>query len=570
VETVQVAAHTVVSLVSDLLDLSKAEVGRLRLEAAPFDPKATVSEVVRVLEGQARAKGIALREEFGDVHGMVLGDAHRVRQILVNLAGNAIKFTSRGSVSIRVSQGDGDHPEPALLRFEVDDTGIGIPPDRLDAIFEDFEQVDASTTRLYGGTGLGLGISRHLVHLMGGVIGVDSSVGEGSMFWFEVPLPAVEAEEERTPARRVRVVGRPAERSHAASMLRSEGWLVDEADTLAHPSARSEPAVFVGPVDGLGRSIDLGSTVVVDTSPRRGNAERVRRRGAAAYVGAPASSEELETVLERVADGAPFLTRHDLSSPATSLRILAADDAPSNRLLVERTLSRRGHRVVSVGGGRDAIAAFESGEFDVVVLDGQMPDLSGVEVTRHIRARDAETGGHTPIVALTGRVGEEERAEVLAAGADLWVAKPFDVRRLHEVVEQAGGRLTPAQPAAGEAGVVLDLDVFRAQVAGLPEFAAELADTVRQEWAELEPAFRSESVRVDLEGTRAAAHRMRGVLGMVGAVEATAVATALEEAARSGDLRASLGFAGDLRASFTAVETALGEALFALAATRPE
>ena len=557
-DTIRMAATSVVTLVNDLLDLSKAEVGRLRIEADPFDPTSTIRDVVRVYRSQAAAKGVDLVAEIGEVPTAVVGDAHRIRQILVNLVGNALKFTNEGSVTVSADTVEPAGDDSVTVRMAVSDSGIGIPDDRLEAIFEEFEQVDASTARRFGGTGLGLGISRYLVHLMGGVIGVESEEGSGSTFWFEVPLPL--ADTDAIGVRHCVVAGRPIARTGTVAMLRSDGWLVEESDTLPVVTERAIPVVFVGAVDELDRDTDFRGVVLVDSAPRRGNADRVRRLGGAAYIGAPVSGEELRGLLDRVEAGADFATRHDVASAVTSLRVLAADDAPSNRLIVERTLTRRGHRVVSVSGGVAAIDAFRTGEFDVVVLDGQMPDMTGMEVTRIIRSSDAEAGRHTPIVALTGRVSEEERAESLAAGADMWVAKPFDAARLHEVVEQAGGRVSagvdgPRSPR------VLDLDVFHSQVAELPEFAVELVEAVREEWRELCPALEPSAVPVDLEGARSAAHRLKGVLGLVGATHASEVAARLEESAGAGDAQRAREDAAELAEAYRCAEEALAHAV---------
>lgn len=566
VDTIRLAATSVVTLVNDLLDLSKAEVGRLRIEATPLDLVATVSDVVRVYRGQATSKGVDLVADVSDLPHALMGDAHRIHQILANLVGNALKFTSEGSVTVIAETVGPVSAEAATVRMAVADTGIGIPDDRLEAIFEEFEQVDASTARRFGGTGLGLGISRHLVHLMGGVIGVDSTEGSGSTFWFEITLPIAEATADA--GRHCLVAGRPMARSGMAAMLRSDGWTVDEADRVPSPGDRAAPVVFVGPVDEVDRGADLGDVIVVDSVPRRGNAEHARRSGASAYIGAPATAKELRGLIDGVEGGKNFMTRHDVASPVTSLRVLAADDAPSNRLLVERTLSRRGHRVVSVSGGVAALDAFRSSVFDVVVLDGQMPDLNGIEVTRSIRSAEAEDGRHTPIVALTGRVSEEERAEALAAGADMWVAKPFDATRLHEVVEQVGGGVT-GRIDAQRPTAVLDLEVFNSQVSELPELAGELVGSVREEWAELGPSFHPESVRDDLEGAGAAAHRLRGALGIVGATRAAEVVTLLEDAAAAGDVEAALAWASELVDAYRAVDAALVGVLEDLAVPVP-
>jgi CheY-like chemotaxis protein len=256
-----------------------------------------------------------------------------------------------------------------------------------------------------------------------------------------------------------------------------------------------------------------------------------------------------------VAEGALFATRHDVETAESSLLVLAADDAPSNRLLVERTLTRRGHRVVSVPGGVRALEELTSGaDYDVVILDGRMPDLSGIEVMRRIRSAEEQTGRHIPIVALTGRVSEEEKADAMAAGADAWVGKPFDVGALHEVVERLAVGLSSPTPSTDETEqAAVDLDLFMSQAGGMQELAAELLEVARSEWQELAPSLDTH----DLQLAGASAHRIKGVLGMLGAVEAARWAASLEKAANAGDATGASAAAEALLTAYERAETVL-------------
>ena len=561
VETIRLATTDVVTLVNDLLDLTKAEGGRLRLEVAPFDLRVTVDNVVRVFVAQAEAKGLELRSDVRSAPIGLVGDSHRLHQVLVNLVGNALKFTEKGTITLAARPLPEASDDTVTIRFEVVDTGIGVPDERLEAIFDEFEQADDSTTRRFGGSGLGLGISRELVHLMGGVIGVESRFGRGSTFWFEVPFPLAQPTDEGW--RRCDVVGRPMTRAPLVAMLRSGGWLVEERDGTEVSSSGPGPVVFSGTVEELAGADVPDELTFVDVVPQRGNADKVRRLGARGYLGSPVSVEELTSVINGVAEGARFATRHDVDIAAASLLVLTADDAPSNRLLVERTLSRRGHRVVAVPGGVRALEEVTSGAaFDVVILDGQMPDLSGIEVTRRIRAAETGTGRHIPIIAVTGRVSEEDKAEALAAGADAWVGKPFDSAALHEIVERlATGDSSPSPTLDGAKEGEVDIDLFMSQTGGTAEFATELLEVARHEWDELAPSLRPDAVGHDMKTASESAHRIKGVLGMLGAVEAARWAAGVEHAANDGRAADARAAAESLGAAYEHAERVLREAL---------
>lgn len=568
VDTIRLASADVVTLVNDLLDLARAESGHLRLDVAPFDLTMTIDNVIRVLAAQAEAKGLDLRADVRHAPVGLIGDSHRLHQVLVNLIGNAIKFTQDGSVTVSAKPlRDGDD-SIATIHFAVADTGIGIPDERLEAIFEEFEQAEESTARRFGGTGLGLGISKELVHLMGGVIGVESEAGVGSTFWFDIPFPLAQPTDEGW--RRCSVIGRPMTRAPLVAMLRSGGWLVDEGDGLEAVAHGSSPVVFGGTLDDLAEMQIPRELTFVDAVPERGNAEKARRLGVRGYLGSPVGVDELASVLDGVAGGASFATRHEVERTGPSLRVLAADDAPSNRLLVERTLTRRGHKVVAVPGGIRALEEVMSATtYDVVILDGQMPDLSGIEVIRRIRSDETGTNRHIPILALTGRVSEFERAEALAAGADVWVGKPFDAASLPEIVEElATGAYSEQDEDAVSEQPVVDVDLFMSQADGIPDLAAELLDVARREWDELAPSLRPEAVEADLTIAGESAHRIKGVLGVLGAIEAARWAAEIEKAAGEGNLRDARAAAEGLQMAYGRAERVLLDAV-AIATTAP-
>lgn len=555
-DTINSAARSVVALIGDLLDMSKADVSRLRLEAIAFDLPLIISEVVRMLSPQAVAQAVSLDAEIDpNVPVLLVGDAHRIRQVVVNLVGNALKFTEEGLVTVRAIAVANPSADLARVRIEVEDNGIGIASDRLDSVFEEYEQEDDSISRRFGGSGLGLGISKQLVGLMGGDLAVESHTGKGSRFWFELDLPTTSTSEGSQS--QCMAVGRAHERASVVTAMLAEGWRVTESDRVDPIRADIPLLVVAGPI-AEATSHDLTDAIVVNTAARRGNAARAEKAGAAAYIGSPFTSNELSRLVRLAMESPTFVTRHDLRAPSAPLRILAADDASSNRLVVERMLSGRGHSVVSVSDGAEALAAFTSDVFDVVLLDGLMPVMNGTETTREIRRLDALSGRHTPIVALTGRVSEGERAEALAAGADMWVAKPFDSTRLYQVVEQAAG--VRQVKAIEWAPAVLDVNAFQAQVGGMAEFAEELVASVRAEWSELAAVLAPERVGSRLEAAGAAAHRLKGVLALVGATTASEFAAAVESAACAGDGTKARTAAIRLEAMRREVEAALDSA----------
>jgi len=357
VSHVRGSAEALLSVINDILDSSKMESGHLELERIPFFVCQAVQDVTELLSPRAKAKGVALScaaEPGLNLH--VIGDPGRLRQVLMNLVGNALKFTQDGSVSVRVSgRPEGDRQR---LRFEIVDTGIGIAPDVRERLFRPFMQADTSMARRYGGTGLGLAISRQLVELMGGAIGVDSAVGAGSTFWFEVPFEQAPAGREAAQA------STDAERSCAVLVAAHA-----EALDAAEPEVRDRPG-------------------------HRPDGSR--------------------------------------------MRVLLAEDNEVNVVVAEAALEALGCEVRVVTDGRGAVAAFEPGAWDLILMDCQMPEVDGYEATRRIRRIEAAdpTGARVPVIALTAHAMNGERERCLAAGMDGHLSKPFRRRTLAEVVRR--------------------------------------------------------------------------------------------------------------------------------------
>jgi len=519
VAAIRTSAAALVELVNDLLDAAKISSGRMTVERSPVRVVDLLGDVHRLLRAGAEGKGVRCELSVDPgVPAVVRTDGTRLRQILANLVGNAVKFTDAGVVAVSARLDD-VRGTVGRLRVAVSDTGVGIPAERLEAVFEDFTQVDDSTTARFGGTGLGLGIARDLARLMGGDLWVESDPGVGSTFTFTVE---VGLEGEEPPAAGLcRVRGAdPDTVGRVTDLLTAAGVSVSDGGTV--------PVVVLGPDDDLDGA-DLGGAVVVDHAPTRGRAAAVEARGAAGYAGEPVRGDDLADLVRAASAGeGPFLTVHGVRSARPLLRVLVVDDAATNRLLAARVLGGRGHVIRTAADGTEAMAALldPDAPVDVAVLDLGMPDIDGLDVARFVRREPALVG--LGLVALTGRAGADDRAEALAAGFDAVLVKPAGARELARAVESVGA---PPLPSGG--ATVLDrtyLDVqFDAGVA---------ADIYREALAEvLEElsGLRLTLAARDATGLRDSAHRLKGMLGTIGATESAAAAAGVERAALAGD-----------------------------------
>jgi signal transduction histidine kinase/DNA-binding response OmpR family regulator len=471
-KVIKASADSLLTILNDILDVSKMEAGKLELEAIPFKLRDNVENATTSLAVGAYEKGLELLCDIAaKVPEVVVGDPTRLRQVLVNLIANAIKFTQKGEVEIRVEMESGDK-EGACLHFAVRDTGIGIPPEKHQPIFEAFSQADKGTTRQYGGTGLGLTIASRLVAMMGGRIWVESVVGLGSTFHFTVRLGTGKRtpEESRGPwvsltgLRALVVDQNAASRRILESLLNRWGLRVTsvqgaEAALSVLQEARRYGDVFrvaliaanLSGTDGFALAEQIrhnpemeGVTLLMLTSAgQRGDAARCRQLGVKAYLTKPLRQEELLEAIQTALRGrgseteaSLLVTRHSLSGPSRKLRILLAEDSRVNQQLATRLLERRGHRVVVAGDGREAILALEKQSFDLVLMDVEMPEMDGLEATAAIREKEKGSGTHLPIVAMTAQAMAGDREQCLAAGMDDYVSKPIDKDDLYAKVEQ--------------------------------------------------------------------------------------------------------------------------------------
>ena len=481
-ETVQRSGEALMTIINDILDFSKIEAGHLELEAIEFDLASVVEDALELVAEQTQRRGLELACVIHpDVPTIARGYPGRLRQILLNLVGNALKFTHEGGVTVRVSASPGT-PGQVLLRVEIADTGIGISPEAEARLFVPFSQADTSTTRRYGGTGLGLVVCKRLTEAMGGEIGVESVPGRGSTFWFTVPIgvgKAAAASPAALRSRRVLVIDDQAvARAALREQLQAWGVVVDEA--AAGPSALEQlsktaasgvlpDAVLLDMqmpgMDGLlvARAITVDARLagipLVLLSPvgQKGMAAAALEAGAAMCLSKPVRPTRLLNALvemfatpERAAPSvlAPApVALSPADAPQHPLRILVAEDNRVNQQVVARMLAKAGHRADIVVDGREAVMALVGTPYDLVLMDCLMPEMDGFEAARAIRAAEEGTGRHIPIIALTASAMPEDRERCLAAGMDDYLTKPLTKGTLIETVERWGALSADAPKA---------------------------------------------------------------------------------------------------------------------------
>ena len=468
------SADSLLTILNDILDFSKIDAGEMQVESIAFSLPVVVAEALKSLTVRAQQKQLELVLDLpADLPAFSLGDPGRLRQILVNLCDNALKFTVHGEIVVRVRAtpaAGGD-----LVSIAVHDSGIGIETDKLEQIFEAFQQVDASITRRFGGTGLGLSISRQLAQLMGGHLTVASTPGQGSTFTLTLTLPRVaKAVESPAPApprwdgRRALLVDDHAlGRTTLSLWLRHWGFHVDEAEdgeralVLLRAAANGGQPFDVVVLDAVMPGLDgfdvaaailreqlvrPGRTVMVSSGGRRGDAARCREFGIAGFLTKPATPAELRDMLARVLDNssAPLadrelITRHLLKERPRTRRVLLVEDNPVNQAVAQGMLEKLGYEVCTAGHGQEALERLDAERFDLVFMDMQMPILDGVAATREIRRREG-SARRIPIVAMTANAMTEEKELCLAAGMDDHLAKPVRLATLQDVLQRYAPR----------------------------------------------------------------------------------------------------------------------------------
>jgi PAS domain S-box-containing protein len=473
-ETVKLSADSLLTVINDILDFSKIEAGKIDMEMMDFNVRDHLEATLKTLAFRSDEKGLELLcEVAAEVPEMARGDSNRLRQIVVNLVGNAIKFTDEGEVALRVRV-DAEEGGNRILHFTVSDTGVGIPPEKIKLIFEPFSQADTSTTRKYGGTGLGLTISARLVEMMGGRMWVESEVGRGSEFHFTALVGTSEKTIEVgtiPPAEILRGVKVLVADDNRTNRRILEGMLkrwemnstsVEEGEkaltALSSALEAGEPYrliltdMHMPKMDGfklierIRQRPELSASIIMmlTSAGNRGDAARCQELGVAAYLLKPIRQSELREAIARVLgageqEGAiPLITRYSLGDAPetmTVLRVLVAEDNAVNQRLASRLLEKRGHRVTVTANGREAVEALSNQTFDLVLMDVQMPEMDGFEATAVIREREKQNGGHIPIIALTAHAMKGDKDRCLAAGMDGYLAKPILSQALDELLE---------------------------------------------------------------------------------------------------------------------------------------
>ncbi|WP_263351800.1 MHYT domain-containing protein [Acidicapsa acidisoli] len=572
-ETVKLSADSLLHVINEILDFSKIEAGRLELEDEDYDLHDCMESTLKTLALKADEKSLELLCEVApDVPDTVRGDSARLRQVLVNLIGNAIKFTRHGEVSLKATLVK-KNEEETILHFVVSDTGIGIAPEKIKLIFESFAQADTSTTREFGGSGLGLTISRRLVEMMGGQIWVESQVGQGSQFHFTIHVnEALQRVSNPT------ILGQP-ELLHGVKVL-----IVDDNRTnrrildglLRHWKMRpttvedGEQALYkvmaayedgepfeliltdmhMPKMDGFdlvqrirSKPALVASTIMMLSSgAQRGDSQRCEELGVAANLLKPVRQLELRNALIRVIgakehpEQVPMISNVAIANrlePFRKLRVLLAEDNSVNQLLATRLLEKRGHFVKVTGNGREALDALAKDSYDLILMDVQMPEMDGIAATIALREMEKVTGNHQPVVALTAMVIKGDREKCMAAGMDGYISKPIRQHELDEILDSVAANLPASQigetPKVAPTGEWVDETDLMERIGGDVEFLSELTEVFRKEYPIQLSAARTAFAKGDAEGLMRAGHTLRGALANLGATTPCQTASSIEK-----------------------------------------
>ncbi len=607
---VKSSADALLTVINDILDFSKIEAGKLDLDPVPFDLRDGVEETLKTLALRAHGKSLELSGRIAPgLPDSVVGDLGRLRQILVNLVGNAIKFTDHGEIVVSVEADDpaSDAPDAVGLHFSVRDTGIGIAPDKLRAIFEPFVQADGTTTRKHGGTGLGLAISVKLAALMGGRLWVESEPGRGSVFHFTAGLglqahPVARrrsADPDRLRDLRILVVDdNQTNRRILEEVLETWGAIPTSADggpsalralRAAQAQGRPFPVVLL---DGMMPDMDgyavaewiaadpklAGTLVVMLTSnDRTGDLARCQALGIAERLTKPVRQSELFTVLLKllpaaVAEIAPAAPATPAEEPnQRRLKILLAEDHVVNQKVVTSMLEKRGHRVVVTSDGSQALDATRKATFDLVLMDVQMPEMDGFEAVAAIRHDERSSSRHLPVIALTAHAMKGDRERCLDAGFDAYVAKPIRSDLLFSTIDGLIAH-TPARAATGmaPAGGHFDRQVAMECAGGDEPLFREVLGLFLDDCPRLLAEIRSAIESDDVHALERAAQTLKGTSGHFAARGVIASAVRLEEEARSGSCAGCGGGLDDLTSALDHFFLALGDLAPAVAPWRDE
>jgi PAS domain S-box-containing protein len=559
VQLIHRSAESLLSILNDILDLSKMEAGKMSLEEAPFDLLETVEDVCEQFAPVAHQKQIDLNLLVPPTaNTLLVGDSNRIRQVLTNLVANAIKFTERGEVSVTVSIMS-DAKRSSRIRISVKDTGIGIAPDKLDAIFESFTQADGATARRFGGTGLGLAISRQLVELMNGEIGVGSKPSQGSEFWFELPLAKQEGATmipRDLGAISVLIVDdNVTNRTILKDLLTSWNCRVEGAASAEEAAALLDRQTFdVGILDlqmpgrdgiqlardirGNSRTAELPLLLIASSHilPSEVESQGLFKE----VLSKPVRTSLLyESVIKAIrgTSGRKFEGQNHGRETLQGVRILVVEDNPINQLVVTEMLKSWGCTVIAVDNGRKAVDRTMVDIFDMVLMDIQMPEMDGLEATQAIRKREKSTGRHLPIVAMTANAMKGDEQKCLDAGMDAYMCKPVQPKLLVEKIATAVGRTVRLEdltkPAAEEKLPVFDPTQLEQTTSGKDSLQMQVLERYL---ANLEPQIarlREAVTQGNHEEVKSLAHSLKGGSWTVGALAIADLFRRLESDANS-------------------------------------
>jgi signal transduction histidine kinase/DNA-binding response OmpR family regulator len=570
-DVVIASAYALLSLINNLLDFSKIEADKFELENAPLDLRDFMKETLRMMAMRTQAKGLELAYRVApDVPDRLVGDPGRLRQILLNLIENAVKFTDEGEVVVYVAS-DHHTDSEANLRFSVEDTGIGIPKDKQQGIFSAFKQVDAKTTSRYGGTGLGLAVSSQLVKLMGGEFTVTSESGQGSRFEFNAVFKRLAGE-------------RPAKEPAAGDLQGIKILVVDDNSTtrrmikemleawqleLKFASNSEEARQILSAGETSAKSVDLvlidsdmpGSDgfslarwikdqkledlrmIMMLTFPHLRRKTEFQETGVIAGVIKPLNPPEvlnaLEVALDKKeadAEQLPKKPAAKLKAVARALKILVAEDTPFNQTFILRLLEKNGFHPILVENGHEAVERFDPDSIDIILMDVQMPEMDGFEATRKIRKLEEQKGGHIPIIAMTAYATEGDRERCLEAGMDDYVSKPISAGKLFKTIEAL---LPPEEfdaPTVEQNGCALDKDDLIKSLEIDCNLLKELVEIFVNDYPQMLTTLHKSLKATDTETFSRTAHSLKGMLRNFQADAAADAAFELEKMGRQGEL----------------------------------
>lgn len=596
-DAVKMSAESLLKLIGDILDFSKIEAGKLDLIDTPFSLRNSLADTMTMLASQAHKKELELLYDVNfDVPDSLIGDPGRLRQILTNLVGNSIKFTHEGEVSITVEL-ESESDDRAVLHFIVSDTGIGIAGEKRDTIFNAFEQADGSTTRKYGGTGLGLTITRQLVEMMGGWVSLESEPGKGSRFHFTAAfgvqpegadakpdmdavnlegLPVLVVDDNSTNRRILEKIlfhwkMKPTTVDSAAQAI----WAIEQAVREGHPFPLMLTDCMMPEMDGFQLVAELNAhpevtapaTIMLTSAGERGDASRCVELGVAGYLLKPVSQSVLLLTIARVlqpstgtVEKKPVVVGHSIRESNRRLSILLVEDNPVNQKLATRILEKMGHHVTVVEDGKKALDSLASGNFKLILMDVQMPVMDGYEATQSIRAIEEKTGAHIPIVAMTAHAMKGDREKCLEAGMDGYISKPIEIKELYEIIENlfpAEKDEEPAEAASDRHEIIVDRAALFSRIGQDMNLFRELVKLFLEDSVLLLDRIRAAIERDDAAELERAAHALKGSVLNFEAKVVADLALGLELMGRAGDLVQAKKVAAELDKQMEALRAEL-------------